>query len=224
MRSLGSVLISSAVVVSACLLLQGCGGGSGDAATAAATGGSSTPTDGTTQTPAISGSPSTSATVGTAYSFQPTASGGSSLSFSAKNLPSWAAINAQSGLVSGTPASGDVGTDANIVISVSNGAASASLTAFSIAVSAVPVATGRATVSWTAPSQNSDGTPLMNLSGYQIVYGQSQSNLSQSVSVADPTATTYTISNLASGTWYFGVRATTPTSASDVSALANKTI
>ena len=219
MRSLGSVLVSSAVIVSACLLLQGCGGGSGDAATAAATGSSSTPTGG----PSISGSPSSAATVGTAYSFQPTASGGS-LTFSATNLPSWAAINAQTGMVSGTPAAGDVGTDANIVISVSNGTASASLTAFSISVSAIAVGTGRATVSWTAPTQNSDGTPLTNLSGYEIVYGQSQGNLSQSVSVTDPTATTYTISNLGGGTWYFGVRATTPTSASDVSTLASKTI
>lgn len=85
-------------------------------------------------------------------------------------------------------------------------------------------ATGRVTISWDAPTQNSDGTPLTNLSGYEIVYGQSATNLNQSVSVDDATATTYTISNLASGTWYFGVKATTTSSESDLSALASKTI
>jgi len=223
MRSFRSLLVGATVLVSACLLLEGCGGGGGaDAVTAAATA-SSNPTGGANSAPTISGSPATTATVGSAYSFQPTASG-SGLTFSATNLPSWASINATTGLVSGTPASGNVGTSSNIVISVSNCTASASLAAFSIAVSATLVATGRVTISWTAPTQNSDGTPLTNLSGYQIVYGQSQANLSQSVAVSDPTATTYTISNLASGTWYFGVVATTPTSDSDVSVLASKTI
>lgn len=229
MQSSRSVFVG-AMVVSAVLMLTGCGGG-GDASTAAAAGvGSSGSTGGSTSAasggPAISGSPATSATVGTAYSFTPSASdaSGGSLTFSATNLPSWAKISASTGVISGTPAAGDVGTAAGIVITASDGMMSASLSAFSISVAAAAVGTGRATISWTAPTQNTDGTPLTNLTGYQLVYGQSADDLSQSVSISDPTATTYTISNLGSGTWYFGVVATTQATSSSISTLASKTI
>ncbi len=228
MRSSRSVLVG-AMLASAVLTLAGCGGG-GDASTAAAAAAASSGSTGGTSAasggPSISGSPATSATVGSAYTFTPAATdaSGASLTFSAKNLPSWASINASTGAISGTPAAGDVGTDSNIVISVSDGTMSASLSAFSISVAAAAVGTGRATISWTAPTQNTDGTPLTNLTGYQVVYGQSADDLSQSISISDPTATTYTISNLSSGTWYFGVVATTPATTSSVSALASKTI
>ncbi len=201
--------------------ITGCGGGGGSATTAAEQG------LGTNHSPTISGQPTASATVGSAYAFQPSGSDsdGNTLTYSATNLPSWATINAQTGLVSGTPASGDVGTDANIKISVSDGTASASLATFSISVTAqAVVATGRATLSWTPPTTNSDGSPV-SLSGYRVVYGTSSSNLSQSVSITDPTAATYTISNLATGTWFFGVKATdTAQNESDVSNVASKTI
>jgi len=229
MRSSRSVLVG-AMVVSAALMLTGCGGG-GDASTAAALGasgstGGSTSTSAASGGPTISGSPATSATVGTAYSFTPSATdaGGASLTFTAQNLPSWATLNASTGAISGTPVDGNVGTVSGIVITVSDGTMTASLPAFSISVGTAAVGTGRATISWTAPTQNTDGTPLTNLTGYQVVYGQSADNLSEAVSISDPTATTYTISNLASGTWYFGVVATTPNTSSSVSTLASKTI
>jgi hypothetical protein len=38
-----------------------------------------------------------------------------------------------------------------------------------------------------------------------VLYGTSATALSQSVSITDPTATTATVSNLPSGTWYFAV-------------------
>ncbi len=226
MATLRSAFITAALVTSVSLLLAGCGGGGDATTTSEATAPPPTTPPVTNQTPTISGTPSTTVVAGSAYSFQPTASdtAGTTLTFSAMNLPSWAHLNAQTGLVSGTPAAADVGTDANIKISVSDGTASASLAAFSIAVTAA-VGTGRVTVSWTPPTQNSDGSQLTNLSGYQVVYGQSASNLSQSVSISDPTATTYTINNLTSGTWYFGVRASSAQAESDVSTpLASKTI
>jgi hypothetical protein len=33
---------------------------------------------------------------------------------------------------------------------------------------------GQATLSWTAPDENTDGTPLINLAGYRIYYGTSR--------------------------------------------------
>lgn len=87
--------------------------------------------------PVISGSPATTATAGVAYTFTPTASDadtGTTLTFSASNVPAWASFSSSTGTLSGTPAETDVGTSGNIVISVSDGEASASLPAFSITV------------------------------------------------------------------------------------------
>jgi len=55
--------------------------------------------------PVISGSPSTSATVGAAYSFQPTASDadGNTLTFAISGRPAWANFNTATGQLSGTP-------------------------------------------------------------------------------------------------------------------------
>jgi hypothetical protein len=53
-------------------------------------------------------------------------------------VPSWATFNAATGRLSGTPAKGTAGTYSGIVITVSDGKATASLPAFSITVSAPP--------------------------------------------------------------------------------------
>jgi hypothetical protein len=69
----------------------------------------------------------------------------------------------------------------------------------------VKVADGSATLDWTPPTQNSDGTTLTNLAGYTVYYGTSPDQLTQSVKVSNPGLTAYTVSNLAAGTWYFAV-------------------
>jgi hypothetical protein len=68
-----------------------------------------------------------------------------------------------------------------------------------------PVSTGTATLDWTPPTQNSDGSVLANLAGYTVYYGTSPDNLTQSVKVSNPGLTAYTLSNLQAGTWYFAV-------------------
>jgi hypothetical protein len=90
----------------------------------------------------ISGAPSTSDASGYPYSFVPTASGprGRALTFSISGRPSWASFNAATGQLSGTPASSAGATYPNITITVTDGAASASLAPFSISVSAAPSA------------------------------------------------------------------------------------
>ncbi|HYM42986.1 MAG TPA: putative Ig domain-containing protein, partial [Steroidobacteraceae bacterium] len=158
--------------------------------------------------PTISGTPPAQVTAGQAYSFTPSASApaGLTLGFSVQNLPSWATFSIATGTVSGTPSSSNVGTFPNIVISVSDGQASAALPAFSIQVNAQTVS-GSAALSWTAPTTNTDGSALTDLAGFIISYGTSATNLSQQVTVSGAAATSYTITGLASGTWYFTVTA-----------------
>jgi len=65
--------------------------------------------------------------------------------------------------------------------------------------------TGVATLDWTPPTENSDGSTLTNLAGYTVYYGTSPTNLTQTVKVTNPGLTAYTVTNLSSGTWYFSV-------------------
>jgi hypothetical protein len=155
--------------------------------------------------PTISGNPATQVNAGSAYSFTPSASdpGGNTLTFSIQNQPSWANFDTNTGRLSGTPSAANVGSYPNIVISVSDGTRSASLPVFSIAVT--EISTGSVTVNWSTPTQNTNGTPLLNLAGFRIYYGTNANNLSQSAQIANPGVTSYVLANLAPGTWYIGL-------------------
>ncbi len=162
---------------------------------------------------------------GTAYSFTPSASdaNGDKLSFSIAGKPSWAVFNASTGALSGTPAYANAGVYSNIVISVSDGKASTSLRAFSLTVN--QVATGRATVSWTPPTTNTDGSSLTNLAGYRVTYGTSTAALNTVATVSNPSVSNTLIDNLAPGTWYFAVKAYTSTGTeSSISTTVSKTV
>ena len=175
--------------------------------------------------PVIAGSPPRSVTAGTFYSFTPSASDadGDTLAFSIQNQPDWAGFNSSTGRLSGTPTAADVGTYASIVIGVSDGEASASLGAFSIAVE--QISTGSVTLSWTPPTQNTDGSALNDLAGYRIVYGTSSNTLNRQLQYMNPGLTTAVVENLASGTWYFAVKALNSASVeSDLSNVASKAI
>jgi nitrite reductase/ring-hydroxylating ferredoxin subunit len=157
--------------------------------------------------PTISGTPATTVVAGQAYTFQPTATGaaGAMLSFSSSNKPAWANFNIATGALTGTPSSAQVGTYSNISISVSDGTNSAALPAFAITVT--PTVTGFATLQWAAPTQNTNGSALTNLAGYVIYWGTSTSALTQSITVTSASTTSYVVSGLTSGTWYFAVQA-----------------
>jgi hypothetical protein len=77
----------------------------------------------------------------------------------------------------------------------------------------------QALLTWTPPTQNTDGTPLTNLAGYRVNYGASASSLVQAAQIANAAATTHTITNLTPGTWFFGIKAYTTQGAE--SALSN---
>lgn len=67
----------------------------------------------------------------------------------------------------------------------------------------------QATLSWTPPATNTDGSALTNLAGYRVSYGTSPTALTQTIQLATPGLSSYTISDLAPGTYYFAVRAYT---------------
>jgi hypothetical protein len=157
--------------------------------------------------PTISGTPPRSVNVGALYTFTPTASDpdGDTLTFSIANKPSWASFNTANGSLTGTPSAANAATYSNIVISVSDGTSSASLPAFSITVN--QTSNGSATLIWTPVTQNTNGTVLTDLAGYKVYYGRSASAMNTVVVLANPSLTTYLVTELSSGTWYFGVTA-----------------
>ena len=131
LRSARIALLGTIAVAS--LVLSGCNG-SDDAATAASAAGTSGSTtavgtsgaEGTNAVaantgPTLQGTAITTATVGTAYSFQPKASeaGNAALAFSVTNKPAWTQFNSATGQLSGTPSGADVGKFAGDQISAS---------------------------------------------------------------------------------------------------------
>jgi hypothetical protein len=153
--------------------------------------------------PTLGGTPPTSAREGLAYSFIPTSADadGDSLSFSIVNRPSWANFNSSTGKLSGTPGTGTVGSYANITIKVSDGQATVSLPAFSIAVQQASM--GSATLSWQAPTTRTDGTPLTNLAGYRIRYGTAPGTYNNVITIPNGGITSAVVSNLPPATYYF---------------------
>lgn len=88
--------------------------------------------------PTLSGNPSTTVLEDAFYSFTPVAKDpdiGEKLTFSIENRPSWALFNTATGMLSGTPSNEDVGTTADIIITVTDASqARASLAPFDLTV------------------------------------------------------------------------------------------
>lgn len=177
--------------------------------------------------PVISGTPPTSIAAGSPYAFTPTASdpAGQTLAFSVQNKPAWANFSIASGALSGTPTTAQAGVYANVVISASDGQNASALPAFNITVTAAPALSGSALLDLTVPTQNTDGSALTDLAGVRVYYGTAPTSLTQVVQLAGSTVSSYTVSNLASGTWYFAATAYTSVGTeSALSAIVSKTI
>jgi hypothetical protein len=67
--------------------------------------------------------------------------------------------------------------------------------------------TGSATVTWAAPTQNTDGTSLTNLASYKVMYGTSSTSFTRTATISDPAARSTVLGSLSPATWYFKVRA-----------------
>src|SRR5690606_12733718 len=111
-----------------------------------------------------------------------------------------------------------------VTVTDANGAAT-SLPAFTIAVSP-PATTGSAELSWTPPTQYTDGSNLPNsqIIAYRIYQGSSASDLREIAEVGN-SSTSFTVQDLASGTHYFaGIAVASGWIESTFSAVGSKTI
>ena len=62
---------------------------------------------------------------------------------------------------------------------------------------------GSALVSWTPPTLNTDESPLTELAGYRIYYGNSPGNYDNSVTITGVGLTSYQVDGLAASDTYF---------------------
>jgi hypothetical protein len=81
------------------------------------------------------------------------------------------------------------------------------LPAFVITVT--QIGTKSATLSWKAPTTNSNGSALTNLAGYRIVWGTSAAAMTHIITIDSVGVTTHVVTNLGSGTYYFAIMAFT---------------
>lgn len=157
--------------------------------------------------PSIAGDPWPGIRYDEAYIFEPVASDpdGDALTFSLDNKPSWANFDTSTGRLDGQPTLGDIGVYSNIKIKVSDGMNSTSLPTFSVTVS--QTADGLVTLNWVAPSQNADGSPLMDLAGYTIYYRKTPGAYTHEIRIEDPGTTTFVVDQLSPATYYFAATA-----------------
>ncbi len=69
------------------------------------------------------------------------------------------------------------------------------------------VGIGSATLSWMPPTQNSDGSPLTDLAGYKIYYGNESGDYQTIIQLDNPGITIFVIENLTPNTYYFVITA-----------------
>jgi hypothetical protein len=158
--------------------------------------------------PTISGSPYSMARVDQTYTFEPTVSspnGNGNLTFSISSKPGWATFNSSNGRLSGKPTGADLGTYSGITITVSDSQGSRSLGPFSIQV--VEFGNQSVTLSWLPPTENADGTPLTDLAGYKIRYGQRTRSYETVIDVRSAGLTTYVVDGLVPSTYHFTISA-----------------
>jgi len=153
----------------------------------------------------LSGSAQATVAAGQYFEFRPSVTNTTGLTvvFTAPDLPDWLTLNPQTGELTGTPAATEVGTYTGITVEATAGTATVSLTLDPITVT--QFATGVATVSWVAPTENTDGSALTDLAGFKIRYGRSGSLLDRSIVVSGAGVTRYVLSDLGLGAWYFAV-------------------
>lgn len=63
------------------------------------------------------------------------------------------------------------------------------------------------TLTWVAPTTNTNGTPYTDPGGYRIYFGTSAASLAQTRTIANPATLTDTITALAAGQWFFAMTA-----------------
>lgn len=198
-------LVSALLPIIPLAFCQGCGGGSSDTTPVGQAPVVTAPA--ANQAPSILARIDDSVRVGESVDWQPIANDpdGDRLTFSADNLPPWASIDTDTGRITGTPETGDVGVYLSITISVADDARHITTSQpFSVTVTG-DEGVGVASLRWEAPPSKMNGSPLDDLAGYRILYGRNSEDLDKSVFISDPAVTSYEFDSLADGIWYFAV-------------------
>jgi Fibronectin type III domain len=113
---------------------------------------------------------------------------------------------ASSGAASASSAStAAVGTSSSSTPSTTSSSTSSSSSTTSTSSPAPSSEPQSVSLAWTPPTENTDGSALTNLSGYEIYYGTSSSSLTQKISLNSVGLSDYVVENLTAGTWYFQV-------------------
>ena len=73
--------------------------------------------------------------------------------------------------------------------------------------SILPRGDGTALISWTPPTENTDGSSLTDLAGYKIHYGTSPGSYSETITINGTGLTSYLVENLGAADWYFSMTA-----------------
>jgi hypothetical protein len=73
-------------------------------------------------------------------------------------------------------------------------------------LSMTSVSVRAATITWTVPTENSDGSALTDLVGFKVLWGSAPHSYTSNASVSGANSTTYE-ATLNPGTWYFAVTA-----------------
>jgi hypothetical protein len=194
MRNIITVLLAGS-------LLSGCL--SDDGSSLVRNGSADDPTGNTA--PTINGSPRSGVLYGEMYDFEPDAfdADGDTLTFSVQNKPVWANFDSRTGRLYGQPTLAHVDVYRNIQIGVSDGKSSASLRSYSIAVSQTGL--GAFTMSWEPPTENTDGSPLLDLAGYKIYYGPQSERYDHELHIDNPGMTDFVVEQLVPGTYFVAV-------------------
>lgn len=203
----------SGLVTFMLLGLVACGGGGDDGAgsgsgSGSGSGGGSGSGSGNAA-PTITGSAPGNVQAGSAYSFTPVAQDpeNATLTYSIQNKPAWATFSTANGALTGTPTVAQVGSYANIIISVSDGTNTTSLAPFTVTVT--QAANGSVQLSWTAPTTNEDGSAV-SLAGFRIYYGTSATALNNTLDAPGQATRIFTVTSLVPGTYYFSITAYSP--------------
>lgn len=108
---------------------------------------------------------------------------------------------------SNTTAAAASATAAAVTSATRSTPATATTVAHNVPASTASSVASSLTLTWTAPDDNADGTPLVDLTGYKIRYGTASGNYSQTVTLSNAGLNRFVVDNLSSGTYYFTISA-----------------
>jgi Calx-beta domain len=114
---------------------------------------------------------------------------------------------ASTGGSSGGTTTASTGSSSGGTSASTSGSSSGTTTSASGSSSGSTIGTSTATLSWSPPTENSNGTALTNLVGYNIYYGTSTGAMINKIALNTVGVTNYVIQNMNSGTWYFAMTA-----------------